>query len=68
MATYRQIQDWVQREHGSQPKTCWIAHCKEVKGLPLQTACNRGGGRQEPCPDEKRPMVFAAFRHFGMAE
>ena len=68
MATYKQIQGWVQREHGFQPKTCWIAHCKELKGLPLRAACNRRGGRQERCPKEKQPMVFSALRHFRMAE
>lgn len=68
MATYKQIQDWVQREHGFRPKTCWIAHCKELKGLSLRPAWNRGSGRQVPCPQEKLPAIFAAFRHFGMAE
>lgn len=67
MATYGQIQDWVQREHGFLPKTGWIAHCMEPNGLPLRTGWNRAGGRQEPCPEEKRAVVFAAFRHFGMA-
>ena len=27
---YRQIQDWVKAEYGFTPKTCWIAHCKEL--------------------------------------
>lgn len=68
MATYKEIQIWVQRRCGSQPKTCWIAHCKELKGLPLRTTWNRSGERQEPCPERKREIIFAAFRHFGMVE
>lgn len=64
MATYRQIQNWVKQEHGFQPKTCWIAHCKELKGLPLRTAWNRDGNRHERCSERRRPMVFAAFQHF----
>ena len=66
IATYKEIQGWVRQEHGFQPKTCWIAHCKELKGLPLGTAWNRAGDRQEPCPKERQPMIFAAFRRFGM--
>ena len=33
--TYLEIQKWVYRRHGFIPKTCWIAHCKELCGLPL---------------------------------
>lgn len=68
MTTYKQVQEWVHRQYGFQPKTCWIAQCKELKGLPLRTVWNRSGDRQEPCPEERRPMVFAAFRRFGMEQ
>lgn len=30
MATYRQIREWVSRNHGFTAKNCWIAHCLEV--------------------------------------
>ena len=68
MATYRQIQDWVKAKHGFVPKTCWIAHCKELAGLPVREAPNRSGEeREEPCPREaKCDAIMAAFRHFGM--
>ena len=36
MATYAKIQVWVKKEYGWQPKTCWIAHCKELKGLKTE--------------------------------
>ena len=41
MATYKEIQDRVWEMHGWVPQTCWIAHCKELKGLPLGRAHNR---------------------------
>lgn len=67
MATYRQIQNWVKAEYGFCPKTCWIAHCKELAGLEVQPAPNRTGKqRAVPCPVAKREPIMAAFRHFGM--
>jgi hypothetical protein len=66
-ATYKKIQDWVKREFGFQPKTCWIAHCKEICGLSLRNAPNRQGKeRVEPCPAEKQAAIKKAFQRFGM--
>jgi hypothetical protein len=67
MATYEDIQRWVRKTYGWVPKTCWIAHCKELNGLPRRDAPNREGSqRMVPCPPDKRPAIEAAFRHFGM--
>jgi len=67
IATYQEIQKWVEVHRRFQPKTCWIAHCKELQNLPLRPAANRHGpGRVEECPLEKRTAIFQAFRHFGM--
>ena len=67
MATYQQIQGWAKAKHGFVPKTCWIAHCKELAELPVRTAPNRRGKRRAvPCPPAKREPIMAAFRHFGM--
>ena len=41
MATYKQIQDYVKENNGYVPKTCWIAHVKELCGLNPQVAVNR---------------------------
>jgi len=66
-ATYQEIGKWVKQEFGFTPKTCWIAHCKEIYGLPLGPAPNRQGDeRVEPCPAEKRAAIKKAFQHFGM--
>lgn len=67
MATYRAIQDFVRARHGTVVQTCWIAHAKELHGLPVRTASNRHGSqRVKPCPPEKLSLIEEAFRHFGM--
>lgn len=64
---YSEIQNWVRSHYGWVPKSCWIAHCKELAGLPVRRAWNRRGDqRMVPCPAEKRAAIFAAFHHFGM--
>ena len=69
MATYKQIQDYVKREHDFQPKTCWIADVKEQAGLPVKRARNRqSDNRVEPCPSDKVDPIMDAFRHFGMID
>ena len=67
MATYAEIQSWVKRRYGFNPKTCWIAHCKELCGLDMRDAPNRlGSDRVEPCPPSKQAAIKAAFEHLGM--
>jgi hypothetical protein len=67
MATYNQIQQWVEEKFGFTPKTCWIADMKEECGLPVRAAHNRQGKRRlHPCPKEKKQAIKAAFMHFDM--
>jgi hypothetical protein len=69
MATYSEIQNWVKQHYGWKPKTCWIAHCKELKGLPVKQATNRKGNKRlVPCPENKKNAIEAAFRYFGMID
>ena len=64
---YEEIQAFIKSKEGYVVKTCWIAHVKELNGLPLRTAHNRHGAiRTNPCPPEKRADIEEAFRHFGM--
>ena len=52
MATYNKIQRWVKNNYGFVPKTCWIAQCKELYGLPVRRAPNRfRDDREVPCPE-----------------
>jgi len=41
MATYKEIQEYVKMNYGYIPKTCWIAHTKEICGLSPKVANNR---------------------------
>jgi hypothetical protein len=68
MATYKQIDEHVRSKLRRSAKTCWIAHCKELKGLPVRRAHNRKNDtRQVPCNDlEMRKAIFDAFRQFEM--
>ncbi len=67
MATYKEIQNWVREHYGWTPKTCWIAHCKELYGLERRDAPNRhGNARKHPCPSRKQNSIGRAFRYFKM--
>ena len=68
MATYKQIQDYVQRTYGYTVKTCWIAHVKEMCGLKPRKAWSRKDPekRANPCPPAKIEPIKQAFRHFEM--
>jgi hypothetical protein len=68
MATDTEIQKFVQHHHGFIPKTGWIAHVKEIHGIPTLRAANRvrRGRDIEPCPAEKREAIEEALRHFGV--
>lgn len=68
MPTYKQIQDRVKSDYGRVPKSCWIAHCKEMAGLPVRRAPNRqSNARMVPCENAgMREAIFSAFKHFGM--
>ena len=61
--TYKHIQRWVKVKHGFTPRTCWIAHCKALAGLPVTPAPNRKGAKRAvPCPCGKRPPIMDALR------
>jgi hypothetical protein len=68
MATDDEIQKFVQGRHGFIPKVGWIAHVKEVHGIPTLRGAKRArrDRKVEPCPAEKREAIEEAFRHFGM--
>ena len=63
MATYAEIQKFVQRHHGFIPKTGWIAHVKEVHGVPTR----RGGSIVIVTSSRARPKsVRRSKRRFGI--
>ena len=68
MATYKQIQEYVKDNFGYTPKTCWIAHVKEIYGLPVKRSHRRKGERIHPCPFDKVEDIQEAFNYFGMTK
>lgn len=68
MATYKEIQSYVKETYNFIPKTCWIAHMKEVCGLPVNQSPNRYSTdkRVAPCPSNKMEAIRNAFKHFKM--
>jgi hypothetical protein len=68
MATDTEIKKFVQQHHGFIQKTGWIAHVKEVHGVPTVRGAKRArrDGSIEPCPPEKRESIEEALRHFGV--
>jgi len=45
------------------------AHCKELSGLPVDTATNRREvERAKLCPADKGVAIKKAFEHFGMLQ
>lgn len=68
MATYQQIQTFVERTYGYFPKSCWIAHMKEICGLHPRVSPNRYSvdKRTNPCPIDKQADIKNAFIHFKM--
>lgn len=68
MATYKEIRAYVKNHYGFFPQPCWIAHMKEICGLPVKMAHNRYSAdkREKPCPPDKMEPIKEAFRHFKM--
>ncbi len=68
MATYAQIQNHIRAKHGTVVKSCWIAHVKEIHGLPKRIAYNRTSEtkREYPCPEAVQILIEVAFKHFNM--
>lgn len=60
MSKYAEIRKFVQRHHGFVPKTSWIAHVEEIRGLAKRT---RRSPASESCPAEKREAIEEALRH-----
>ena len=68
MATYKEIGTYVKKEYGFTPKSCWIAHMKEVCGIKVRVSYNRHDitKRKYPCPLKKMYAIENAFIYFKM--
>lgn len=59
----RSVVDHVKLQHGIVAQTCWIAHVKELNGLPPRGT--RTSERVKPCPPQWRGAIEEATRHYG---
>jgi hypothetical protein len=68
MATYKEIQAYVNGQNGFTVETCHIAHVLDDHGQISKRAPSRINPlkRKKPCPDGKRNAIEAALKHFGM--
>jgi hypothetical protein len=68
MATYKTIQDDIKKSHGRSVKPSWIAHVKELNGIPLKSSPGRNAStpRKHPCPDWAKPLIEEVMRQHGM--
>ncbi len=66
MVGYQTIKDYVKEKHGINVKSGWIAHAKEVYGIPVKKAGNRKNERRWPCPEKNLHLIKEAFQHFDM--
>jgi hypothetical protein len=68
MATYKQIQEYVKKTNGYVPKSCWIAHMKEICGLDPKMSARRYSpdSRVHPCPMNKQEDIRNSFKYFKM--
>jgi len=65
-ATYEEIRNYIKKKYGSNVRTSWIAHAKEIYGIDVKRSHQRTEKRQWPCPDEKLPWIKDAFIEFKM--
>lgn len=70
MPTYREVISEVKLSAGFTPKTCWIAHVRELLGMRVRRAPNRFNleERRHPCPPEKVFAIIAALHKFGRVQ
>lgn len=66
MATYADVIRDVKNRQGITVKTCWIAHVKELNGIPTKKAPNRKDARICPCPHSKKNIIEQSMRRLGM--
>ena len=68
-ATYKEIQEYVLKEHGLKVSNLYIAQVKRKCGIEVGENYNlpkSEDSRQPQCPVEKEKAIKDALEHFGM--
>ena len=69
-ATYKEIQEYVLKEHGLKVSNLYISQVKRKCGIEVGENYNlpkSEDSRQPQCPEEKEKAIRDALEHFGMA-
>jgi len=67
MPSNNEIRDYLKKNYDYNPKNVYIAHAKEILGIPVKKAPNRKEGeRRYKCPNNRLLIMQEAFQHFGM--
>ena len=70
MATYHEIQLYVEAKYGFVPHAYWIAEVKELCHILLVREQDKRKGQERDknnrCPKAKIGPIKEAFKHFGM--
>lgn len=70
-ATYKKIQEYVEKKYGFKVHSAYIAEVKRMHGLDMHEAPNKVEQRKHEyysCPPEKVKAIEDALRHFGIIE
>ena len=68
-ATYKQIQEYVLKEHNLKVSTLYIAKVKQKYGIIERVCYNKAKSentKQPQCPIEKEEAIVEALKHFKM--
>ena len=59
-----EIEEWICERYGFVPHPFWIGDCRELYLNDYSHPCDA----RHRCPPDKRPMIRAAFVHFGVLQ
>ena len=69
MATYKEIQEYVLKEHGLNVSSLYISQVKRKCGIIERENYNKSkseDAKQPLCPEDKEMAIKDALEHFGM--
>jgi hypothetical protein len=66
MVSNDEIRIYLKKRHGFEPKNGWIAHAKDVYGIPLKGKRQSVGERKWKCPKKRLEQIKDAFVYFKM--
>ena len=64
MTTNDEIRAYMKEKYGIYAKNGWIAHAKDVYGIPLRKRQTTAGERKWKCPKKRLEQFKEAFIHF----